>query len=74
MNAEQRTFPGNKGEALAEVRAKQVREEVVQRTRASYAVNNHATDPTDRAMLLAMLGLEVTETAGTRGGHLGQIT
>jgi hypothetical protein len=59
---------------LAQVRAQQMRDEVVQRSRATVAVSSHATDAEDRAMLLAMLGLEVADSAGTRSGTLGPIT
>jgi hypothetical protein len=55
----------SRGETLAQARAKHARDEVVQRGRATLAVTHHSTDPTDQAMLLAMLGLDPASLAET---------
>ncbi|RZQ60945.1 hypothetical protein [Amycolatopsis suaedae] len=45
-------------ERLANARASQERRELDQHAKALCTVDEHATDPRDRAMLIAMLGLD----------------
>ncbi|TCO60483.1 hypothetical protein [Actinocrispum wychmicini] len=58
---------------LAEARATKLRDEKLQRGQAAHTVDCHATDPQDRAELMAMLGLDTPTAAEARGTHLGRI-
>ncbi|MEV4319430.1 hypothetical protein [Actinocrispum sp. NPDC049592] len=50
--------PDTGTQRLADARAARLRDEDVQRDQATRAVDSHATDQEDRAMLMAMLGLD----------------
>jgi hypothetical protein len=45
-------------ERLSKARASQAHNELIQQARAMRTVDDHAIDPTDREMLVDMLGLE----------------
>jgi hypothetical protein len=58
---------------MAEARASRLHDESLQRGQAARAVNSHATDPQDRATLMAMLGLDTPTVADPHGTHVGRI-
>lgn len=58
---------------MAAARANRLHDETLQRGQAARAVTSHATDPQDRATLMAMLGLDTPASAEPHGTHVGRI-
>jgi hypothetical protein len=70
----QRTGSADSGmERLAKARASQLRDEHVQRDQATRTVDSHAIDQQDRAMLMAMLGLDARMAAELPATYVGPI-
>ncbi len=65
--------PDTGTQRLADARAARLREEDFQRDQATRTVDSHATGQEDRAMLMAMLGLDVQSVGDRLSGHPRQI-
>ncbi|ALG08612.1 hypothetical protein [Kibdelosporangium phytohabitans] len=55
---------------ITQARATQARNEMAQQVRAARTVDDHATDPQDREMLIAMLGLDADRATNAQSGHV----
>jgi hypothetical protein len=74
MTTPRRLHTDHDGERLSKTRANQAHNEIVQQVRAVRTVDGHAIDSQDRAMLIAMLGLDGVRTPDARTRHVGPLT
>lgn len=74
MTVSGRSQSGSGVERLAKARASQARDEIARQAKAVRMVDDHATDTEDRAMLIAMLGLDAAASADTGPRYVGPLT